>query len=533
MYRCLTCVFALSVSVALSVFFTDVAQAAEFRLTIMHTNDTHSHHEAQIGSGEGGAARQAAVVKDIRYEVEHTLLFDAGDRFTGTLFHQFHVGADNIKVMNALGYDAMALGNHEFDNGIGVLERFIEGVNFPVLSANTDFGTLENLASRVPGSAILDVGNEKVGVIGLVTADTPEITINFPGKEEITWSDDYVAAVSREVDKLKLDGVNKIILVTHVGLAIDIAVAKRVRDIDVIVGGHSHTVLSDVYKEGGDSQYPLVVNDVDGKPVYIVQAGDRDRYLGRLDLRFDEQGVVTRARGDLILLSKHITPDPPVHALIERLAGPINELKNRPVTRPDGIVVTSAQAMRSRTCRSAECLLGNLLSDAIRYEAKTDIAITNGGGFRADIDEGEITVGEVLSVLPFSNTVATLKLTGAQIVASLEHGVSRVSGNFGSGRFPQVSGLRYEFDPALEVGSRIINVEVLDKNNELVQIQKQKLYSVATNNFMRTGGDGYELFANEAIDPYDFGRPMEQALIDYMIKIYPVTIEKDGRISRK
>lgn len=335
------------------------------------------------------------------------------------------------------------------------------------------------------------------------------------------------------MDKLKLDGVNKIILVTHVGLAIDIAVAKRVRDIDVIVGGHSHTVLSDVYKEGGDSQYPLVVNDVDGKPVYIVQAGDRDRYLGRLDLRFDEQGVVTRARGDLILLSKHITPDPPVHVLIERLAGPINELKNRPVTRPDGIVVTSAQAMRSRTCRSAECLLGNLLSDAIRYEAKTDIAITNGGGFRADIDEGEITVGEVLSVLPFSNTVATLKLTGAQIVASLEHGVSRVSGNFGSGRFPQVSGLRYEFDTALEVGSRIINVEVLDKNNEFVQIQKQKLYSVATNNFMRTGGDGYELFANEAIDPYDFGRPMEQALIDYMIKIYPVTIEKDGRISRK
>ena len=215
MYRCLTCVFALSVSVALSVFFIDVAQAAEFRVTIMHTNDTHSHHEAQSGSGEGGAARQASVVKDIRQEVEHTLLFDAGDRFTGTLFHQFYAGTDNIKVMNALGYDAMALGNHEFDNGIAVLERFVEGVNFPVLSANTDFGTLENLASRVPGSAILDVGNEKVGVIGLVTADTPEITINFPGKEEITWSDDYVAAVSREVDKLKLDGVNKIILVTH------------------------------------------------------------------------------------------------------------------------------------------------------------------------------------------------------------------------------------------------------------------------------------------------------------------------------
>lgn len=533
MYRSIFFVVALCTGAALNVFLTDVAQAAEFQLTIMHTNDTHSHHEAQILGGEGGAARQASVVKDIRYEVEHTLLVDAGDRFTGTLFHQFHAGRDNIKVMNALGYDVMALGNHEFDNGIGALERFVNGVNFPVLSANTDFGTLETLASRIKGSTILDIGGEKVGVIGLVTADTPEITINFPGKEEISWSDDYVSAVNREVDKLKLDGVNKIILVTHVGLSIDIEVASKVRDIDVIVGGHSHTVLSDVYKEGGSSQYPLVVNDVDGKPVYIVQAGDRDRYLGRLDLRFDEQGIVTRARGDLILLSKHITPDPPVHALVERLAEPINELKNMPVALPNGPAVISKQTMTIQACRSAECLLGNLLSDALRDEADTDIAITNGGGFRADIDEGEVTVGEILSVLPFANTVATLKLTGAQIVASLEHGVSRVSGNFGSGRFPQVSGMRYEFDPSLEAGSRITRTEVLNDNNEFVQIENEKLYSIATNNFMRTGGDGYTLFANDAIEPYDFGRPLDEALIDYMIKIHPVTVVLDGRISRK
>ncbi len=521
-------ILAASVVLAASAA-SSAALAEEFRLTIMHTNDTHSHHEAQGRSGDGGAARQATVVNDIRADAKNSLLLDAGDRFTGTLFHKYYSGEDNIKVMNALGYDAMALGNHEFDNGLGVLERFATGVNFPVLSANTDFGTLEKLASAIPPSTILEVGGEKVGVIGLVTAETPEITINFTGKDAITWSDDYAAAVNREVDKLKLDGVNKIILITHIGLGVDIEVAGKIRDVDLIVGGHSHTVVSGVYKEGGDTKYPLQVEDADGKPIYIVQAGDRDRYLGRLDMRFDEEGLVTRARGDLILLSKHITPDPEVNAMVETLAEPINELKNTAVSLADGTPVVSKQLMTNKTCRAGECLIGNLLTDAIRDETGSDIAITNGGGIRADIDEGEVTVGEVLTVLPFGNTIATLKLTGAQVVASLEHGVGRVGGKSGTGRFPQVSGMRYEFDPSLDEGSRIKKVEI-SNNGMFEPIDENKMYSIATNNFMRTGGDGYVLFNDDAVEPYDYGRPLEEALIDYMVKTHPVVVVKDGRI---
>ncbi len=520
----------LAASVIAASTMSSSALADEFRITIMHTNDTHSHHEAQGRSGDGGAARQATVVNDIRADAKNSLLLDAGDRFTGTLFHKYYAGEDNIKVMNALGYDAMALGNHEFDNGLDVLERFATGVNFPVLSANTDFGTLEKLAGAIPASTVLEVGGEKVGVIGLVTAETPEITINFAGKEAITWSDDYAAAVNREVARLKIDGVNKIILVTHIGLGVDIEVAGKIRDVDLIVGGHSHTVVSSVYKEGGDTKYPLKVDDADGKPVYIVQAGDRDRYLGRLDMRFDDDGVVTRARGDLILLSKHITPDPTVNAMVEELAEPINELKNTAVSLADGTPVVSNQLMTNQTCRAGECLIGNLLADAIRDETGSDMAITNGGGIRADIDEGEVTIGEVLTVLPFGNTIATLKLTGAQVVASLEHGVGRVGGKSGSGRFPQVSGLRYEFDAALDVGSRVKKVEVDNGSGTFELIDSAKMYSIATNNFMRTGGDGYELFNNEAVDPYDYGRPLEEALIDYMVKLHPVTVVKDGRI---
>lgn len=509
------------------------AQDAEpFRLTLMHTNDTHSHHEPQGRTGNGGAARQATVVKAIRSQVKNSVLLDAGDRFTGTLFHKYYAGTDNIKIMNAIGYDAMALGNHEFDNGLEVLETFVKGVNFPVLSANVDFGTQEVLASNIPGSTVLEVGGEKIGVIGLVTSDTPEITINFANKQALTWSNDYAAVVKREVAALEEQGVNKIILVTHIGLGMDMAVAAKVTGVDVIVGGHSHTAVSSIYKEGGDTKYPVKVDDAEGNPVYIVQAGDRDRYLGRLDLRFDQQGKVIRARGDLVLLSSFIPPDPQVQALVEGLAQPINELKNTPVAGEDDKPVVSAQLMSNKTCRSEECLIGNLISDAIRAETGADIVLQNGGGIRADIDEGEVTVGEVLTVLPFGNTIATLKLNGADILTSLEGGVSRVNGKSGSGRFPQVSGLRYKYDVSKEPGARIVSVEVMNTDGGFDPLDSAKMYSVATNNFMRTGGDGYNLFNTNAVDPYDHGRPLEEALIDYMIENNPVVVTMDGRISQ-
>ncbi len=509
------------------------AQDAEpFRLTVMHTNDTHSHHEPQGRTGNGGAARQATVVKSIRAQVENSVLLDAGDRFTGTLFHKYYAGDDNIKIMNAIGYDAMALGNHEFDNGLAVLEDFVKGVNFPVLSANVDFGTQEFLASNVPGSTVLEVGGEKIGIIGLVTSETPEITINFANKEALTWSNDYAGAVKREVAILKAEGVNKIILTTHIGLGMDMAVAAKITDVDVIVGGHSHTAVSSIYKEGGDTKYPIKVDDAEGNPVYIVQAGDRDRYVGKLDLRFDQDGKVIRARGDLILLSSFIEPDPEVQALVEGLAQPINELKNTPVAGDDQKPVSSAQLMSNKSCRAEECLIGNLISDAIRAETGADIVLQNGGGIRADIDEGEVTVGEVLTVLPFGNTVATLKLSGADVLASLETGVSRVGGKSGSGRFPQVSGIRFQYDVAKEPGERIVQVEIVKDDGTTEPLDSGKMYTVATNNFMRTGGDGYVLFNTNAVDPYDHGRPLEEALIDYMIKNNPVVVEKDGRISQ-
>ena len=500
-----------------------------FKLTLLHTNDTHSHHEPQ-NNGDGGVARQAAVLKQIRAEGGNTLLVDAGDRFTGTLFHKYYQGQENVKLMNALGYDAMALGNHEFDNGLEVLGKFVSAAQFAVLSANLSADEAPELSQVVP-SAVVEVGGEKIGLIGLVTAETPEITINFPGKDKLRWRDDYAAIVNAEAEKLSSEGVNKIILITHIGLGVDENVAAQLQNVDVIVGGHSHTLLSDTYKDAGDHTYPESVQDADGNPVYIVQAGDRTKYLGRLDLEFDTEGKVARARGDTILLSRYITPDPDMQAMVDELAQPINELKQTPVTGADGQAVTSQVMLSNKDCRVGECAIGNLISDALRVETGAQIAIMNGGGIRADIDEGPVTIGEVLTVLPFGNTVSTLKLSGADVLAALENGASRIGAGGGTGRFAQVSGLRYAFDASKESGSRIVSVEVQQADGSYAPLDPAAQYSIATNNFMRTGGDGYVMFQDKAIDPYDFGRPLEEALIDYTIAHNPVNTQLEGRIT--
>jgi 5'-nucleotidase len=237
-------------------------------------------------------------------------------------------------------------------------------------------------------------------------------------------------------------------------------------------------------------------------------------------------------------LSQYITPDPEIEALLTELAGPIEELRLTPVGETTVFLVGDRAV-----CRAMECNLGNLITDAMRAETGAQIAITNGGGIRsnipldsdtpADIALAEpytVTLGDVLTVLPFGNLVATFDLSGADVIASLEHGVSAIGTDSGTGRFPQVSGIRYTFDPSQEIGSRIVSVEVLGDDGTYTAIDPEATYSVVSNDFMRGGGDGYELFATNATNAYDFGRPLDQALADYIAANSPISPGIDGRI---
>ena len=504
------------------------AQDDSFSLTIMHTNDVHGHHEPQR-NGDGGAARQATVVNQIRGDVDNHLLVDGGDRFTGTLFHVQYRGQDSVQIMNAIGYDAMALGNHEFDDGSEVLANFVKGLNFPALSANTDFSEDPLLAGLVEPSVILEVGGEQIGVIGLTT---PETDILAKPSEFLVFDYDLINVTQQEVDKLTAEGVNKIVLVTHIGYGADVEVAQNVSGVDVVVGGHTNTFLSNTYS-GARGEYPTVLESASGEPVLVVQASTKTVYLGRLDVEFDADGLLTDWDGDAILLSRYISPDPEISDLIAGLAEPIAELRAKPV----GEAAMALTGTNPRLCRIGECLLGNVISDALLEETGVDIALQNGGGIRADIDEGVVSLGDVLTMLPFGNLISTFELSGADVLAVLENSVNRIqldennnpSLDGASGRFMQVAGLRYTFDATQDVGSRVVSVDVM-QGGEYVALDAEAVYSVATNDFIRAGGDGYAMLAENAINPYDQGRPLDQVVADYIAANSPISAMLEGRI---
>lgn len=508
------------------------AQDETFTLTIMHTNDEHSWHAPQ-SNGNGGSALLAAVVKQIRAEGGNTLLLDGGDRFTGTLFHTVHKGQDSVQIMNLLGYDAMTLGNHEFDGNKTepeILENFVEGVNFPVVTANVTFPESSPLADGVKPYVVLDVGDQKIGIIGLVTPET-EI-LSTPGAD-IVFNYDLAGITNGIVDELTEQGVNRIILLTHIGMDAAMELAPQIGGIDVFVDGHSHTLLSNAYAAGVDS-YPIRVADKDGSNILYVQAGEKSIYVGRLDVTFDAEGVVTAGNGDAILLSRYITPDEEMAALVGVLEEPVTTLQEQPINAATDVLLVGERTV----CRIEECNLGNVIADAMRAETGAQIGIMNGGGIRASIEPGDITLGEVLTVQPFGNTIATFDAQGVDIIAALENGVSQIKVEAGlvvraggAGRFPQVSGLRFSFDPNLEAGNRVQSVEVLGENGEYSEIDLEATYTVVTNNFVRQGGDGYSMFSENAVNPYDYGRVDYEALVDYLAANSPITAATEGRIT--
>ncbi len=236
--------------------------------------------------------------------------------------------------------------------------------------------------------------------------------------------------------------------------------------------------------------------------------------------------MVKEATGAPILLDASIKPDEAVLARIKELSGPIDELKNK-------IVAETAEPIDGsrETCRAGECAMGNLVADAILDRTKNQgmtVAITNGGGLRSSIDAGPVSMGEVLSVLPFQNTVATFQLKGADLVAALENGLGQIEE--GAGRFPQVSGLKYAFDTSKPAGSRVVSVEVKE-GDAFVPLDPDKTYGVASNNYLRAGGDGYAIFAKAAVNPYDFGPNLELVVAEYLAAHRPYKPYTDGRIT--
>jgi len=517
------------------------AAQADYTLHILHINDMHSRIEAinrfdstcsAADEAEakcfGGAARLATKVNELRDSLraagENVIVLDAGDQFQGSLMYTTYKGAVEAEMMERIGFDAMAVGNHEFDDGPEALAAFLDKVSFPLLSGNIDVSASNLLAGRVADTVVLDVGGEKIGIVSALATDTVETS--SPGPNVIFG--DEAAALAADVAALEAAGVTKIIALTHVGLPRDMEIAATVPGIDAVVGGHSHTYLSasDPKRHG---PYPVWVSREDGTLVPVVQAYAYAKYVGHLTLTFDDAGNLAYAGGDTIVLDASVTPDPDILARIAELAGPIEELKARPVGEAAAEIIGAREV-----CRAEECAMGNLVADAMLDRVKDQgiqIAFQNGGGLRASIDAGQITMGEVLSVLPFQNTLSTFEVTGQALIDALENGVAQVEE--GAGRFPQVAGMRFVWDPAAEPGARVVSVEVAEGDG-FVPIDPAKTYGVVTNNFVRKGGDGYAMFAGDDKNAYDFGPDLAEVTAAFIQSgggVY--TPYTDGRIARK
>lgn len=501
--------------------------AADYTLHIVHINDLHSRIEPinkydstckvednAEGKCFGGYARVATKIAELREQLkdENVLVLDAGDQYQGSLMYTTYKGDVEIEMMEKIGFDVMAVGNHEFDDGPEGLLKLVDGVSFPVISGNIDVTQSNILAGKVDNHVVLEVGGEKVAIISALAVDTSETS--SPG-EAVIFQDE-IESLQADVAALEADGVTKIIALNHVGVKKDMEIAEKVAGVDAVVGGHSHTKFSNT--EEGAMAYPTMVGDVP-----VVQAYAYSKYVGHLTLTFDDAGNVTAATGDTILLDASVAEDAAIVARVAELAGPIEEMKNR-------VVAETAEAIDGErgSCRAVECAMGNLVADAMLDRVKDQgiqIAIQNGGGLRSSIDAGEVTMGEVLSVLPFQNTLSTFEVTGETIVAALENGVSKLED--GAGRFPQVAGMTYAFDASKPAGERVSDVMVGGAPIDLAAT-----YGVVSNNYVRNGGDGYKMF-RDADNAYDYGPDLADVTAEYMAKMGPVKIMLDGRITAK
>lgn len=444
------------------------ASAAEpIRIRVYHTNDVHGwimprpdkfQTNRLIG---GGAALAALLDKD----AGNKIVLDAGDWWQGTPEGNLTKGEAVADVFNAIGYDAIVVGNHEYDTGAGDLRALIAKMKMPVLSANT-YGADGKLVPWVQPWIVKEVAGVKIGILGLTTANMPRLAFpkNIAGLDFRREVD-----VAREAVKaLRKKGATVIIAVTHMGVEGenqkfegDQTLAREVPGIDLIVGGHSHTFLSrPIRGENG---------------TLIVQAGHYLIKAGRAVLEIDPETKKVVASSDelLELWPDRLGENPAVKAIVDRHAEAVGKIFET--------VVATAPVLLGRDA-DKESALGDWMADCYRESLGVDTALQNGGGIRAELPAGPVTLRSIFGVMPFDNVLVTLKMKGSDLRAVLDHGA-------GMGKIAQISGASVEYRRPAPAGERVASAAVGG-----APLDDAKVYSIATLDFLTSGGDGYSVF---------------------------------------
>jgi len=482
--------------------FVFAVEGETTKITVIHTNDTHAR--LLNTATEIGFAKIATLVKEAKAANPNTLVLDAGDTLHGMPIVNISKGANAIKVLEAVGYDCMTLGNHDFNYGQERLLELKDMSSIGMLSANILDENGKNLFTPY---VIKEFNGVKVGIFGLTTPETAYKTspANVVG---ITFADPI--EISKKMVKELADQTDVIIALAHIGLDESSVItsktlAESVEGIDIIIDGHSHTVL-----ETGN----LVNNTL------IVSTGNYDQSLGYVDIEVKDGKIVNKTAKLLKAAeTAEVALDPELSKTIDEINAENAPVFAQVVSKTDVFLDGARENVRTK-----ETNLGNLSADAVRAASGADIGLVNGGNIRTSIETGDITFGKLAELFPFGNTVQVKKITGSDLVQVLEKSVSGYPAT--QGAFMQVSGMSFEFDPSQPAGSRVVGVKVGES-----QLDLTAEYTVAINDFLGIGGDGYEMFKNYPI--YGEVGTYEEIFADYLNTNGTKGIEVAGRITVK
>lgn len=483
-------------------------RAQTVELTILHYNDLHAQNVPSTVNvtidGEkqkaevGGYAVLKAYVDRERAGRENVLLLHAGDDFQGTPISSITKGRSQFELLELMQPDAMTLGNHEFDYGANNLRQLLPTVTFPIVSAN--LWDKSRGAPFVPRYRVLRRGGMPIGIIGLAPPELKTLTMRS-NVEDLDVLD--AAMVTRHTmnELSERFGVRFFVVLSHMGVEADSALAASVPDIDVIVGGHSHSLLRKPKKVNG---------------ALIVQAGSKSRWLGRLDVTVDAaKGTVEKSWGQVIeTFVKDVTPDPVMHAKVRKLESVVDSGLSEVI----GELVTDWERGRD-----GESNIGNWQADVMRDFAKADIAFQNSGGIRKNLAAGPITLRDMWEISPFANEFVVFTVTGEQLLAMLRFQAEK------TGEFCQVGGLRFTYDydaPSQDA----LSVEVGG-----APVDPARTYTVVTNSYV--GGQLHDVFglpeAEIEVRPAGSAAVDRDVFIDYVRAQKRIDSKKDGRITLK
>jgi len=434
-------------------------------LTILQVNDVYSTVPVD---GVGGLARVASIKKQLTAAGRNTLLMIGGDFLSSSVASAVFKGEQMIEALNATGLDVATLGNHEFDFGVDLLTTRMQQAKWDWVVANLIDRRTGALVGGARPYVIRRAGPLKVGIIGLCLV---EESMRTPGIRERLELVDPLEATAKYLPQMKSEGVDVIVALTHLNFVTDRALAARFPDIDIIVGGHEH--------------YPITA--VEGRTL-ITKAGSEARYVARIDVDKRAGAPIDRYY-ELIPVTSAIKEDPEAARIIDswelKLAGAMDV--------PVGTTSVPLEARELRI-RASEANVGNLVADAMRRDVQADVAIMNSGGIRGNREypAGTLTRRLLTQLNPFSNVVCKIEITGAQLLAALNFGVSKLPA--ASGQFPQVSGMTFRVVVSAPVDNRVRDLKINDAPVDLT-----KTYTVALPDFVLHGGDGYEMFSGAKV----------------------------------